>query len=69
MTARAWWRERAALSAAILLALSTPLHAEPFERPPTFEPGKIKGIKRADGNYAIRNPVRSGAAGWLSLQR
>ncbi len=59
----AHWRTHAVLPAAMLLALSAPLLAEPqespHESPPTFEAGKLKGIKRAGENYNIRNPVRS----------
>src|SRR5262245_48802848 len=59
MTFRLQWRMQAVALPAVLLALSTTLHADSYERPPTFAADKIRGIKAVGSNYTINNPVRS----------
>ena len=51
----------AARSAAIVAVLVTACAAlaQPFERPPSFEIGKVRGFWPSGDNYTIDNPVRS----------
>ncbi len=49
----------AALVPAALLALTTGLAAQTYERPPSFAADKIRGIKPVGENYTIKSPVRS----------
>ena len=49
----------ATLVPAALLALTTGLAAQTYERPPSFAADKIRGIKPVGDNYTIKSPVRS----------
>ena len=59
---------RAAAGAVALFAVTVlgamalgagPLLAQPYERPPAFDIGRVTGIKPAAENYAVGNPARS----------
>jgi hypothetical protein len=47
------------LAPAVMLALSGGAFAQTTERPPSYAAAKIRGIKPAGVNYAIKNPVSS----------
>jgi len=48
-----------AAAAAIALAGATAAHAQGFERAPTFDAGRVPGVRASGPNYVISNPVTS----------
>lgn len=53
---------RAAVRSAVIfaaLATTSAVSAQPVERPPSFEIGKVRGLWPSGDNYTINNPVRS----------
>src|SRR3954468_23005144 len=46
-------------AALFVLASSLAAEAQPFESPPSFDIGKVRGFWPSGDNYTIKNPVRS----------